>query len=210
MILSNKSNLTKNLNKSNRIKASIMGFVVGDALGVPVEFQSRNILKRKKVKDMEEYGTHNQPKGTWSDDTSMVLATMDAIVNTPIDDMNTYTMFKNILDAFLNWKINSKYTPFNNVFDIGNSTNYSLTNYKNKKEKYNENIINDSKLEELINCGYDDISSNGNGSLMRILPLAIYGNMLILDDNLLKNFIYTGSSLTHSHIYSKIGCFNTY
>ena len=112
-----------------------MGFVVGDALGVPVEFQSRNILKRKKVKDMEEYGTHNQPKGTWSDDTSMVLATMDAIVNTPIDDMNTYTMFKNILDAFLNWKINSKYTPFNNVFDIGNSTNYSLTNYKNKKEK---------------------------------------------------------------------------
>ena len=127
MILSNKSNLTKNLNKSNRIKASIMGFVVGDALGVPVEFQSRNILKRKKVKDMEEYGTHNQPKGTWSDDTSMVLATMDAIVNTPIDDMNTYTMFKNILDAFLNWKINSKYTPFNNVFDIGNSTNYSLT-----------------------------------------------------------------------------------
>lgn len=207
MILSNKSNLTKNLNKSNRIKASIMGFVVGDALGVPVEFQSRNILKRKKVKDMEEYGTHNQPKGTWSDDTSMVLATMDAIVNTPIDDMNTYTMFKNILDAFLNWKINSKYTPFNNVFDIGNSTNYSLTNYKNKKEKYNENIINDSKLEELINCGYDDISSNGNGSLMRILPLAIYGNMLILDDNLFKNFIYTGSSLTHSHIYSKIGCF---
>ena len=157
MILSNKSNLTKNLNKSNRIKASIMGFVVGDALGVPVEFQSRNILKRKKVKDMEEYGTHNQPKGTWSDDTSMVLATMDAIVNTPIDDMNTYTMFKNILDAFLNWKINSKYTPFNNVFDIGNSTNYSLTNYKNKKEKYNENIINDSKLEKLINCGYDDV-----------------------------------------------------
>ena len=51
MILSNKSNLTKNLNKSNRIKASIMGFVVGDALGVPVEFQSRNILKRKKVKE---------------------------------------------------------------------------------------------------------------------------------------------------------------
>ena len=38
-------------------------------------------MKNNPITDMEEYGTHYQPKGTWSDDTSMVLATMKGIIN---------------------------------------------------------------------------------------------------------------------------------
>lgn len=204
----NKSNLIKNreYTKKEIFSSSILGFVIGDALGVPVEFQSRETLKHNKVNDMEEYGTHNQPKGTWSDDSSMMFATMDAIINTPINKLNSYSMFKNIMDAFIEWKYNGKYTPFDNVFDIGNSTSYALENYKNKLKNSNLDIIDKAELKKLISCGYDDISSNGNGSLMRILPLALYCNKIITYDVDMIEFIFIGSALTHSHIYSKIGC----
>lgn len=56
----------------NEVLDGIMGLCVADALGVPVEFNSREKLKANSVTDMRAYGTHNQPSGTWSDDTSIV------------------------------------------------------------------------------------------------------------------------------------------
>jgi ADP-ribosylglycohydrolase len=56
----------------NTIKAGIFGVCVGDALGVPVEF-SREQLKRSPVTTMRAFGTHRQPAGTWSDDSSLAL-----------------------------------------------------------------------------------------------------------------------------------------
>ena len=66
---------TQKMDKS--IKNGIIGFVVGDVLGVPVEFMAREELRKNPVVDLRAYGTHNQPLGSWSDDTSMTLATMD-------------------------------------------------------------------------------------------------------------------------------------
>lgn len=63
------------------ITSGIIGFTVGDILGVPVEFKTREELRQNPVLDLREYGTHNQPLGSWSDDTSMTLATMDSIKN---------------------------------------------------------------------------------------------------------------------------------
>ena len=59
---------------------SLIGFAIGDAVGVPVEFTSRETLKVNPTTDMEEYGTHYQPKGTWSDDTSMTIATVYSMI----------------------------------------------------------------------------------------------------------------------------------
>ena len=56
------------LDETEQIRGSLYGFFVGDASGVPVEFVGRTTLKNNPIKGMEEYGTHNQPKGTWSDD----------------------------------------------------------------------------------------------------------------------------------------------
>lgn len=57
----------------NKIYNGIMGLVVGDALGVPVEFKERDSYE---VTDMMGFGTYNQKPGTWSDDSSMTLAFM--------------------------------------------------------------------------------------------------------------------------------------
>ena len=61
------------------IKAVILGHAVGDALGVPVEFQTREGLEADPVTDMRGYGTYPVPVGSWSDDTSMTLCALDAL-----------------------------------------------------------------------------------------------------------------------------------
>ena len=58
------------------LRDCIYGLAVGDALGVPYEFRPRGTFE---CTDMIGYGTHGQPAGTWSDDTSMTLATCDSI-----------------------------------------------------------------------------------------------------------------------------------
>jgi len=58
------------------LKSAVFGFAVADALGVPYEFKKRGTFH---CTDMTGNGTWNQPVGTWSDDTSMMLATLDSI-----------------------------------------------------------------------------------------------------------------------------------
>lgn len=62
-----------------KIYNTLYGAIVADALGVPVEFKDRNYLKQNPVTDMTGYGTYNLPKGSWSDDTSMMLCLADSI-----------------------------------------------------------------------------------------------------------------------------------
>jgi ADP-ribosylglycohydrolase len=54
--------------KKQRILGGLWGAVVGDALGVPVEFQNRAAVQANPVSGMRGFGTYNQPPGTWSDD----------------------------------------------------------------------------------------------------------------------------------------------
>lgn len=178
------------------IKACLFGFFIGDALGVPVEFIGRSSLKQNKITDMEEFGTHNQPKGTWSDDSSMLLATIDGLLKSQKSNINYQTIMYN----FLQWKLKGEFTPFNHVFDIGISTSSALSMYQ-------QHIINDHP--EDIMCGSGEISSNGNGSLMRIIPISLYLYYLGIDytNKIFMDTIKIVSSMTHSHIYSIFGCY---
>lgn len=177
------SNFNKKIDESSRIKGSLFGFFVGDALGVPVEFVEREVLKRNPVTTMLEYGTHNQPIGTWSDDTSMTIATIDSLIQNKCID------YKSIMDNFLKWYENGEYTPNNNVFDIGNATLNALKKYQNDKTNFL--------------CGSTDVYSNGNGSLMRILPISLY---LHYNNDPMFDTIKNISSMTHAHIYSIFSC----
>ena len=61
------------------LKAAILGHAIADAMGVPVEFTSREARKADPVTDYRGYGAHDVPAGTWSDDTSMTLAALDSL-----------------------------------------------------------------------------------------------------------------------------------
>lgn len=54
-------------------KSGIIGLAVGDAMGVPLEFCIREKLMKNPITEMIGYGTHNVPKGCWSDDSSMTF-----------------------------------------------------------------------------------------------------------------------------------------
>ena len=66
--------------KKNIWLDGIMGVIIGDALGCPVQFMDRKEIKeRGPVTGMEGHGTYDMPAGTWTDDGSMTLATLDSI-----------------------------------------------------------------------------------------------------------------------------------
>ncbi len=170
-----------------KVYDGIIGLAIGDAMGVPVEFKSRQEIAENPVVTMRGYGTHNKPAGTWSDDTSLTLALMDSIAD------NKQIVYTDIMDRFSNWLMYNDYTADGEVFDVGNSTAKAIMNYGRG--------INPLK------CGGASEYENGNGSLMRILPIAYY---LRKQPNLTINYqmevIHNISALTHRHPISLIGC----
>lgn len=158
------------------IKSGIMGLVIGDSLGVPYEFKKRDNFK---ATDMVGYGTFSLPEGTWSDDSSLTLATLDSLI-TNKGKINLHSIMKNFAD----WFYNDKYTPHDKCFDTGNTTRNSIMKF-------------DSGID-LMECGGYEEMDNGNGSLMRILPLAFIKHT---DED-----IFNVSALTHGNIISKVSC----
>lgn len=153
---------------NQKLYDAIIGFAIGDALGVPYEFKERGSFT---CSDMTGYGTHHQPLGTWSDDTSMTLATLSSLKENSgriiPEDMRT---------KFNYWLLYGDFTATGEVFDVGISTTKALRSGKP--------------------CiGEQD---NGNGSLMRILPLAF----VECNDDDIRNV----SAITHGHWISMEAC----
>ena len=69
------------LSVTERVLGGLLGVVVGDALGVPVESQSREQLRQNPVQDMRGYGTYRQRASTWSDDSSLMLCTVEGLAD---------------------------------------------------------------------------------------------------------------------------------
>ncbi|MDY0234801.1 MAG: ADP-ribosylglycohydrolase family protein [Gudongella sp.] len=172
----------------NSVLDGIMGLCVADALGVPVEFMERDSLRRNPVVDMRAYGTYNQPAGTWSDDTSMTLCLLDSLSN-GLD-------YEDIMMKFLAWFNKGEYSPFGQAFDIGNSTRKALMRFEQGTPP--------------LECGGNTLRDNGNGSLMRILPIVFYlrvkyGRDFVGNDEAFQ-IIHNISGLTHAHKRSQIAC----
>ncbi|WP_113638446.1 ADP-ribosylglycohydrolase family protein [Nubsella zeaxanthinifaciens] len=167
----------------NQIKAVLFGVAVGDALGVPVEFKSRQAISENPVTDMIGYGTYNLPPGTFSDDSSLTFCLAEALTS----KFNLNTIGQN----FVKWCYDNYWTPRGDVFDIGIATRQAIDRL--------------ARGERPDLAGGFKVSSNGNGSLMRISPLLFY----LLDKPIDERYEITKqvSSITHGHIRSVIACF---
>ncbi len=153
---------------NSKLHDAILGLAIGDALGVPYEFEKRGTFL---CTEMVGYGTHNQPEGTWSDDTSMVLATLDSLKSN-----DGKIVLKDMFERFNYWLLYGDYTAHGEVFDAGIATCKALQTGKPQTGEYD----------------------NGNGSLMRILPLAF---VPCTDDE-----IRAVSAITHGHRISMDAC----
>lgn len=171
------------------IKDGIYGVIVGDVLGVPVEFMRREALDENPVTGPREHGSHDQPLGAWSDDTSQTLALADALTRT--------FSLRTIAENLLAWQMDKKWTSHGYLFDIGQRTLIAFYDLRR--------IIESGDYEALEYLHFDaKENTNGNGSLMRTLPLYFY----LKDKGIEENFkiIWQVSALTHPHIRSALAC----
>ena len=153
---------------NQKLYHAIFSFVIGDALGVPYEFEERGSFR---CFGMRGHGSHDQPAGTWSDDTSMTLATLKSI-----KDNDGRIVIEDIKNNFLKWLNEGAFTAHDEVFDVGHATLKALMTGEPRMGEY----------------------ENGNGSLMRILPLAFTD---CSDDE-----IRAVSAITHGHHISMDAC----
>ena len=100
-----------------RLLCGVCGLACGDALGVPVEFNRRDSFH---VTDMIGYGTYDLPPGTWSDDSSMTLATVESIAR--LGRIST----DDIMQNFYRWTDENAFTPYGKLFDIGYATQEAI------------------------------------------------------------------------------------
>ena len=154
--------------KNKKLADAVFGLAIGDALGVPYEFKNRGAFE---CTEMTGYGTHGQPAGTWSDDTSMTIATAKSIKDNggkivPVD----------IRDNFVAWADDEDFNANGVGFDMGSATWVALSTGEPQTGE----------------------RSNGNGSLMRILPLAFAE---CTDEEVMQV-----SAITHGHEISMHAC----
>lgn len=171
-------------------KNGMMGVVLGDALGMPVQFVSRAELKKNPVTTMEGYGTYNMPPGTWSDDSSMALATLFSLKE------NNGVDYDDVMIRFVNWVYNGEYTPAGKAFDMGNTCMGAINEYV--------------RTRDYRNCGRIGEWANGNGALMRIMPMCLCAYEKVKREEWTTKdaleHIHQMSAITHNHLRSKMAC----
>lgn len=138
------------LGAPDRWRGALLGLAVGDALGTTLEFSRPGELE--PVTDMVGGGPFDLAPGQWTDDTSMALCLAESLVERggfdPADQMRRY----------LRWRDDGHLSSTGECFDIGNTVEQALETFRETGDPY---------------AGPTDPRSAGNGSLMRIAPIAL-------------------------------------
>lgn len=174
-------------------RAALLGLAVGDALGVPVEFKDRASRRADPVAGMRGYGTHHQPPGTWSDDSSLTFCLAETLALpgglTGPPDLADFGR------RAINWLDNAYWTATGETFDVGGATRTAIQRLKAGVAP--------------AQAGPRTEQDNGNGALMRILPLAFHATWQAenLDLNAAWALTEEVANATHGHPRSTLGCF---
>lgn len=134
----------------DRAMGALLGLAVGDALGTTLEFQRRD--ERPRIVDITGGGPFQLPPGCWTDDSSMALALGDSLLASESLDC------KDLMDRFVAWWRNGEYSCTGRCFDIGITTRNALERYRQTGDPL---------------AGSTDPNTAGNGSLMRLAPVAL-------------------------------------
>ena len=155
----------------DRALGAFLGLAVGDAVGTTLEFCKRDVEPR--LDDMVGGGPFSLPPGAWTDDTAMALALADSLATSAALDC------RDLMDRFVDWCSNGTYSCTGECFDIGTTTRQALRKYQETGDPF---------------AGSTDPLSAGNGSLMRLAPVAL---RLLRDEPGLEAAAVDQSRTTH-------------
>lgn len=164
---------------------SITAVALGDALGVPFQCEKRQDLLENPIHAMIGHKENDVPAGTWSDDTSLTLASLVSLTQ-------GYNLY-DLMMRYSQWYHFGDYTPFGMTFGVGKTTGDAIRRF-------------DSGIKPEL-CGGDSEMDNGNGALMRMMPLAFYiltsSNGYQYNDDIARS-VHEYTSTTHRHPRSLI------
>ncbi|MEM1262495.1 MAG: ADP-ribosylglycohydrolase family protein [Pseudomonadota bacterium] len=171
-----------------KIEGGLIGLLVGDALGVPYEFHKPlNIPKPELIGFEPPHGFDRAhpgvPPGTWSDDGAQALCLLASLLTRGEFDAHDFG------NRLQNWRDYGYMAVGGKVFDIGFTTNAALNRLQAGSQP--------------LDAGPSDERSNGNGSLMRVLPLALWH---VGPDEELVRYACAQSRVTHGHPRSQVCC----
>jgi ADP-ribosylglycohydrolase len=180
--------LSSNLNASSRIVGGLYGLLIGDALGVPYEFHGpRDIPPREQIEFDPPAGYNRAHRtvhpGTWSDDGAQALCLLDSLLERGRFDPQDFA------DRIVRWHDDGYLAVNGIVFDVGVTTSNAISALKHG--------------EQPLLAGPSDEYDNGNGSLMRVLPLALWHRG---SDTELVSDAHDQSKVTHGHPRSLACC----
>ena len=176
---------------------ALIGQAVGDAFGVPVEFLSRARVRMMDMREMTGADSHQLPEsrwgnlipaGSWSDDTSMTVASMASFIRQAgrID-------YDDQMAQFVRWWTEGEYCCLPRPFGLGGNVSAAMKRFE--------------RGGPALECGGRGLMDNGNGALMRILPFALYCIFRGLDTEETVTVTGNGSAITHAHEISRMCCF---
>ncbi|NJC05771.1 ADP-ribosyl-[dinitrogen reductase] hydrolase [Sphingomonas kaistensis] len=139
----------------DRAVGALLGLAVGDAVGTTLEFQRRD--SGSPLEDMVGGGPFQLTAGEWTDDTAMALALANSLLaKNGLDELD-------LMNRFVSWWRRGRYSCTGTCFDIGSTTASALSHFEEAGEPI---------------AGSNHPHSAGNGSLMRLAPVAILGLQL--------------------------------
>lgn len=163
------------------VRAATYGHLVGDAMGVPYEFSAPDAHRAVELRGR---GAHGQPAGTWSDDGALMLALLDSLLSVGFDPEDQGR-------RALAWADARAYTPDGDgAFDIGVATSAALGRLR--------------AGVPAIDAGGTGERDQGNGSLMRILPIALVD--VPEEDAALVERAHLAGRVTHGHPNCQVAC----
>jgi ADP-ribosylglycohydrolase len=173
---------------ADRLKGGLIGLLVGDALGVPYEFHSPSAIPPANAIEFSPpagfHRTHSgTPPGTWSDDGAQAVALLASLLDCGELDLDDFSR------RLLAWADSGEYAVGGRVFDIGGQTSHAFSR------------LRAGALP--AEAGPTGEWDNGNGSLMRVLPLALWHTGS--DDELVED-AHRQSLVTHGHPRSLVCC----
>ena len=134
-----------------RYRGCLLGLAVGDAVGTTLEFKPPGTFA--PINDLVGGGPFGLKPGEWTDDTSMALCLAESLIEqkgfAPVHQ----------LEKYLQWYQDGHLSSTEVCFDIGNTTQAALLQFKRTRSPY---------------CGSTDPQSAGNGSIMRLAPVPLF------------------------------------
>lgn len=174
--------------RRERIEGGLYGLLIGDALGVPYEFHRAAAIPAPSLIEVTPPPGFSRaharvPPGTWSDDGAHALCLLDSLLYRGTLDV------EDLGRRLVNWFEWGYLAVDSEVFDVGIQTREALSALRSGVPA--------------LEAGPSGERANGNGSLMRVLPLALWHAG---DDAALARDAMLQSRVTHGHVRSQVCC----